>query len=76
MPEADAVLSFDDYPDIAARLRSIVAGEKHHPHTPSDRRRLLPISPAARTDSTTVVPGHATAATVTERDWNPDRWHR
>ena len=45
LPEADAVLGFDDYPDIAARLRSIVAGEAHHPHTPQDRRLLLPISP-------------------------------
>ena len=45
LPEADAVLGFDDYPDIAARLRSILAGEQHHPHTPQDRRRLLPISP-------------------------------
>src|SRR5919106_1179213 len=27
LPEADAVLGFDDYPDIAGRLRSIVAGE-------------------------------------------------
>ena len=35
LPEADAVLGFDDYPDIAARLRSIVAGERHHPHTPA-----------------------------------------
>ena len=26
LPEADAVLGFDDYPDIAARLRSIVGG--------------------------------------------------
>ena len=48
LPEADAVLGFDDYPDIAARLRSIVAGEKQHPHTPQDRRRLLPISPTDR----------------------------
>ena len=48
LPEADAVLGFDDYPDIAARLRAIVAGETHHPHTPSDRRRLLPISPVER----------------------------
>ena len=29
------MLGFDDYPDIAARLRSIVAGEKQHPHTPA-----------------------------------------
>ncbi len=49
LPEADAVLGFDDYPDIAARLRSVLAGESLHPHTPQDRRRLLPISPADRT---------------------------
>jgi ribosomal protein S12 methylthiotransferase len=49
LPEADAVLGFDDYPDIAAKLRSIVAGEQQHPHSPQDRRRLLPISPADRT---------------------------
>ncbi len=48
LPEADAVLGFDDYPDIAARLRSIVAGETHHAHTPQDRRRLLPITPVER----------------------------
>jgi ribosomal protein S12 methylthiotransferase RimO len=48
LPEADAVLGFDDYPDIAARLRSVLAGETQHPHTPQDRRRLLPISPADR----------------------------
>ncbi len=62
LPEADAVLGFDDYPDIADRLRSILAGEQHHPHTPQDRRRLLPISPAARDASTLVVPGHTIAA--------------
>lgn len=63
LPEADAVLGFDDYPDIAARLRAIVAGETHHPHTPSDRRLLLPISPVERgaaVGATGVsVPGHA-----------------
>lgn len=48
LPEADAVLGFDDYPDIAGRLRAIVAGETHHSHTPQDRRRLLPISPVER----------------------------
>jgi len=63
LPEADAVLGFDDYPDIAGRLRSILTGEQHHPHTPADRRRLLPISPSERhreqSGSTVVVPGHA-----------------
>ena len=58
LPEADAVLGFDDYPDIASRLRAIVAGETHHPHTPSDRRRLLPISPVERDASGISVPGH------------------
>ncbi len=59
LPEADAVLGFDDYPDIADRLRRIVAGEKHQPHVPADRRRLLPISPTSRDASTISVPGHA-----------------
>ena len=52
LPEADAVLGFDDYPDIAARLRSIVAGETHQAHTPQDRRKLLPITPVERALST------------------------
>lgn len=59
LPEADAVLGFDDYPDIAARLRSIMAGESHEAHTPQDRRTLLPITPVERALSTAPVPGHA-----------------
>jgi ribosomal protein S12 methylthiotransferase RimO len=59
LPEADAVLGFDDYPDIADRLRSIVAGEVHEAHTPQDRRTLLPITPVERALSTAPVPGHA-----------------
>ncbi len=66
LPEADAVLGFDDYPDIAERLRSIVAGQPHHPHTPSDRRRLLPITPAERDASTISVPGHAVEPAATD----------
>ena len=48
LPEADAVLGFDDYPDISSRLRSIVAGEQHQAHVPRDRRTLLPLAPADR----------------------------
>lgn len=48
LPEADAVLSFDDYPDIGQRLRRIAQGEVHVAHAPADRRRLLPIAPADR----------------------------
>lgn len=73
LPEADAVLGFDDYPDIAARLTSIVAGERHHPHTPQDRRKLLPISPVERAESLASVPGHASApATKDELRGAPD----
>ena len=57
LPEADAVLGFDDYPDIAAKLRTIVAGGHHEAHVPSDRRLLLPISPVERDASTISVPG-------------------
>ena len=51
LPEADAILGFDDYKDISARLQSIVAGEKHTAHVPRDRRALLPIAPAERADA-------------------------
>ena len=58
LPEADAVLGFDDYPDIADRLRRIIAGEAHVPHAPTDRRQLLPITPVERSAHATPVPGH------------------
>ncbi len=48
LPEADAVLGFDQYEAISARLQTILSGghvEAHHPH---DRRTLLPIAPAER----------------------------
>src|SRR3954451_6509087 len=58
LPEADAVLGFDDYPDIAERLRGILAGDRPAAHTPRDRRTLLPITPVARDAAEVVVPGH------------------
>ena len=48
LPEADAILGFDDYKDISAKLQSILAGNSHVSHTPQDRRALLPISPVDR----------------------------
>jgi ribosomal protein S12 methylthiotransferase RimO len=60
LPEADAVLGFDDYPHIAARLRSLAAGVAHRSHDPADRRRLLPLAPLERSTSEAAsVPGHA-----------------
>lgn len=58
LPEAAAVLSFDDYTDIADRVRRVAAGESLEAHVPSDRRRLLPIAPAERAGSES-APGHA-----------------
>ena len=48
LPEADAILGFDDYQDISARLSTIIDGGKIFPHTPKDRRTLLAISPTSR----------------------------
>ena len=67
LPEADAVLGFDDYPDIAARLRGILAGEQHAAHTPQDRRLLLPITPVERSLSDAAVPGHASGPASVRR---------
>jgi ribosomal protein S12 methylthiotransferase len=58
MPEAQ-VLGFDDYEDIAARLDAVAAGERWPAHEPRDRRRLLPLAPTDRPDSTAGhLPGH------------------
>jgi ribosomal protein S12 methylthiotransferase RimO len=48
LPEAAAVLSFDDYPDISARLSAVLAGERPAAHQPQDRRKLLPLAPVDR----------------------------
>ncbi len=48
LPEADAVLGFDDDPAIGERLRSVLAGQPVAAPTPTDRRLLLPISPVDR----------------------------
>ncbi|TDW75935.1 MiaB/RimO family radical SAM methylthiotransferase [Kribbella pratensis] len=65
LPETDAVLSFDDYTDISDRLRSILAGNKHQPHVPRDRRKLLPLAPADRHSAPApAVPGHGDQPTT------------
>lgn len=60
LPEADAVLGFDDYPEIAARLSAVLAGDRPKAHDRRDRRTLLPISPTQRRAGSEglSVPGH------------------
>jgi ribosomal protein S12 methylthiotransferase RimO len=48
LPEADAILGFDDYADISQRLQTIMAGGSIEAHTPKDRRSLLPLAPSER----------------------------
>jgi ribosomal protein S12 methylthiotransferase RimO len=50
LPEADAILGFDDYQEISARLSTIIEGGKIATHTPKDRRTLLPIAPSQRAE--------------------------
>ena len=56
LPEADAILGFDDYLDISQRLNTIIDGGKISTHTPKDRRALLPIAPAERAKQKEVAP--------------------
>ncbi|MFI8190267.1 30S ribosomal protein S12 methylthiotransferase RimO [Streptomyces sp. NPDC085946] len=64
LPEADGVLGFDDYTNISDRLQTILNGGIHAAHTPRDRRKLLPISPAERqsVSEEVALPGHGAPA--------------
>ena len=66
LPEADAVLGFDDYADITDRLQTILSGGHHTSHAPRDRRKLLPLSPVERQQAadggSVAVPGHGEAS--------------
>jgi len=66
LPEADAVLGFDSYADMSSHLTSILNGNKPNSHVPSDRRLLLPLSPASRQDLavSVAVPGHGGATAL------------
>jgi len=60
LPEADAVLGFDHYPRLSERLSDVLAGRPVESHVPVDRRILLPITPASRSEiaADVSVPGH------------------
>jgi len=67
LPEAHAVLGFDHYPDLGARLDDVLAGREIASHAPRDRRVLLPIAPVQRTDADVGIPGHAGGPRVLRR---------
>ncbi|HWB67898.1 MAG TPA: 30S ribosomal protein S12 methylthiotransferase RimO [Mycobacteriales bacterium] len=59
LPEA-AVLGFDDYAEIGARLDDVLAGRPIASRQPRDRRTLLPVTPVTRQQAVDVgIPGHA-----------------
>ncbi|MFN8171089.1 MAG: hypothetical protein U0R65_04395 [Candidatus Nanopelagicales bacterium] len=66
LPEADAVLGFDDYPDIADRLRRIVQGERPVAHTPPTGGTCYRSLPSIGRPSPPWFPGTATS-------WAPRR---
>ncbi|WP_042386234.1 30S ribosomal protein S12 methylthiotransferase RimO [Streptacidiphilus melanogenes] len=74
LPEADAVLGFDDYADIAERLQTILSGGQHVSHVPRDRRKLLPLSPVERQTAADAVaiPGHGETPAETKIADLPD----
>src|SRR4051794_23861198 len=61
LPEADAVLGFDDYAGITDRLEDVLAGRPLSSQRPRDRRTLLPLTPVARPPAVVDigVPGHS-----------------
>ncbi|WP_188940833.1 30S ribosomal protein S12 methylthiotransferase RimO [Nakamurella endophytica] len=73
LPEADAVLGFDAYPDLAGLLGDVLDGHSPRSHVPVDRRTLLPLSPVSRPAAAGAlsVPGHgpvpATGPVLTRR---------
>jgi ribosomal protein S12 methylthiotransferase RimO len=68
LPEA-TVLSFDDYAVIGERLSDVLAGKPLEAHVPTDRRRLLPVTPIERQRGAADVgiPGHAGGPTQVRR---------
>ncbi|MGX5693214.1 30S ribosomal protein S12 methylthiotransferase RimO [Dermacoccus abyssi] len=70
LPEADAVLGFDSYSDMSSHLTAVLNGHKLEAHTPGDRRKLLPISPAKRQEGASglALPGHGDAPTLEPSD--------
>ncbi|MEJ2855826.1 MULTISPECIES: 30S ribosomal protein S12 methylthiotransferase RimO [unclassified Saccharothrix] len=60
LPEAQAVLGFDQYDKLAERLDDVLEGKTVESHKPVDRRTLLPLTPVQRPKAAedVQVPGH------------------
>ena len=60
LPEADAVLGFDHYSQLAERLDDVLDGRELPSLQPRDRRTMLPITPVERPAAAEelAVPGH------------------
>ena len=73
LPEAAAVLGFDAYEKIGDRLDDVLAGRPLVPHTPRDRRTLLPITPVERQGQALSIPGHNSAMPAADElpGWAP-----
>ena len=56
LTEADAVIGFDGYDDIAATVREVMAGGHVTTPEPRDRRLLIPVSPVDRIDPAKIPP--------------------
>ncbi len=68
LPEADAVLGFDAYPQLSAHLQTLLTGGSVGSHQPRDRRRSLPLAdgPAYRPPATRIV-----RERLSTRPWAP-----
>ncbi|MBM6404999.1 30S ribosomal protein S12 methylthiotransferase RimO [Phycicoccus sp. CSK15P-2] len=76
LPDADAVLGFDSYADMSGHLRAVLDGARPEAHVPTDRRRLLPLTPVERPAATGGVslPGHdagVVRSRLDSRPWAP-----
>ncbi|MDH4353977.1 MAG: 30S ribosomal protein S12 methylthiotransferase RimO [Actinomycetota bacterium] len=69
LPEADAVVGFDAYPDLADTVQRVLAGERPPSHSPRDRRQLLPLAPVERARPVDPVPAGPATSGPGPRTW-------
>ena len=70
LPEADAVLGFDSYAELAGHLDALLHGRRPASHAPRDRRALLPLAPAER-PAAPAPPAQVVRRRLDRRPWAP-----